>query len=171
MKPLERKFLQFCRDLRLREGQPIPAKPFMHPFTTSLVPPERDALPLMMDGLLSSGILMQVGSPHHQQYALSRAGVELVYGSEFEHGTTAALPAGPSVHFHGPAHNVQIGDHNTQHVVDALQVLVNAIDRSERPEVEKKEAKSKLLRFIENPVVSGILSGLGTEGIKGLLGG
>lgn len=55
------------------------------------------------------------------------------------------------------AHGVQIGDHNTQTVVGALTALVKEIEVADAPAAAKVEAKTRLKRFLEHPLVTSVL--------------
>jgi len=54
--------------------------------------------------------------------------------------------------------NVQIGDSNVQRV--SIEEVVSAIDHSNAPDAEKAEAKSRLKKFLEHPLVTSIAGGL-----------
>ena len=58
------------------------------------------------------------------------------------------------------SHNVQIGDGNIQDVKISLEKLIGAINDSTAGEAEKAEAKSRLKKFLEHPLVSSIAGGL-----------
>ncbi|HDR9188819.1 TPA: hypothetical protein QDB51_002898 [Burkholderia vietnamiensis] len=55
--------------------------------------------------------------------------------------------------------NVQIGDNNSQSIVNELEKLVRLINGSNATLDEKKSATSKLTSFLNSPVVSSILGG------------
>ena len=55
------------------------------------------------------------------------------------------------------AQSVQIGDHNTQHIVNTFDTLVKTIDSAGASQAEKNEAKSHLKRFLEHPLVVSVL--------------
>jgi hypothetical protein len=59
---------------------------------------------------------------------------------------------------------IQIGDHNTQTIVESFKDVITRIDNGPGTPEEKKEAKSKLKAFLEHPLTSAIvgtaLSGL-----------
>lgn len=60
------------------------------------------------------------------------------------------------------AQSVQIGDYNTQNITNSLEALVKMIDSSSAPASEKSEAKSRLARFLEHPlVVASVGAGVG----------
>lgn len=74
----------------------------------------------------------------------------------------------PTYNFHG-ANNVQIGDHNTQHIMAAIETLVGQIENAAASDSQKAEAKGLLRRFLEHPVV-GAVAGGAASGLLGLLG-
>ncbi len=65
----------------------------------------------------------------------------------------------PNVTIHN-AGAVQIGDHNTQNIVNAIQDLQNKIDTAAATPEQKAEAKSLLSQFLSHPVTVAILGGL-----------
>jgi hypothetical protein len=69
--------------------------------------------------------------------------------------------------FHG-ASNVQVGNHNVQHVTQVFKDLVEKIESGPGTPAEKAEAKSKLRRFLEDPLVLAIAGGLAGS-LSGLL--
>ncbi|MEJ8846366.1 hypothetical protein [Variovorax rhizosphaerae] len=81
--------------------------------------------------------------------------------------TAAAAPASNTYNIH--ATNVQVGNHNAQHITASFQTLVSDIDKSSSSAAEKQEAKSRLLRVLESPAVVAVLGGAAGGLIK-LLG-
>jgi hypothetical protein len=65
----------------------------------------------------------------------------------------------PNVIIHN-AGAVQIGDHNTQNIINAIQDLQNKIDASAATPEEKAEAKGWLAKALSHPVITSILGGL-----------
>ena len=55
------------------------------------------------------------------------------------------------------AQSVQIGDHNTQNIINSIHTLKNQIESSSGTQQEKEEAKSLLSKFISHPLVTSIL--------------
>ncbi|WP_312237464.1 hypothetical protein [Stenotrophomonas sp.] len=58
------------------------------------------------------------------------------------------------------SHSIQIGDHNTQNVIGAVQALQQAIDASRATEDQKAEAKSRLTKLLEHPIFVAIAGGI-----------
>lgn len=58
------------------------------------------------------------------------------------------------------SHSIQIGDYNTQNVVGAVQTLAQAIEASTGTEDQKAEAKSRLAKLLEHPILASVLGGL-----------
>lgn len=56
--------------------------------------------------------------------------------------------------------NVQIGDSNIQDVSVSLKKLVVAIESADATDSEKNEAKSRLSKFLQHPLVTSIAGGL-----------
>lgn len=63
----------------------------------------------------------------------------------------------------------QVGDHNVQNVANAFHELRQRIEASEATAKEKREAKSRLAKLAEHPVVVSILGGV-AGGLAGLAG-
>lgn len=55
------------------------------------------------------------------------------------------------------AQSVQIGDHNTQNIINSFSELKNKIESSNATAEEKAEAKSLLANFISHPLVTSLL--------------
>lgn len=53
--------------------------------------------------------------------------------------------------------SIQIGDHNTQHIAMTIQSLVQQIEASDFSDEDKKEAKSRLAKFLEHPLLCSLL--------------
>jgi hypothetical protein len=68
----------------------------------------------------------------------------------------APTPRHSSITIHS-AQAVQIGDSNLQTVIGTLQLLAQSIDSSDAPETDKAEARSRLKRLLEHPLVSSLL--------------
>jgi len=71
----------------------------------------------------------------------------------------AAQPRAHTFNIQG-SHSIQIGDHNTQNVVGAIQTIAHAIEASSGAEDEKEEAKSRLAKLLEHPILTSVLGGL-----------
>lgn len=64
----------------------------------------------------------------------------------------------PVQNFHiNNAQSIQIGDFNTQNVVNSFDALVKKIESSSASPEEKEEAKSLLSKFLAHPVVVSVL--------------
>jgi hypothetical protein len=53
----------------------------------------------------------------------------------------------------------QVGDHNTQNIIDGFKTLISEIEKTSASPADKKEAKGKLASFLEHPLTVGILGG------------
>jgi hypothetical protein len=62
----------------------------------------------------------------------------------------------------------QVGDHNTQNMVDAFKQIIERIEKSSGTSEEKEEAKSRLSHFLRHPLTSAVV-GKAVEGAIGLL--
>jgi hypothetical protein len=70
----------------------------------------------------------------------------------------------------GTAGNVQIGDHNVQHISTVLQSLVNEIESSAASHEQKQQAKSAMASFLSHPAVTAVLGGATQAIVKTLMG-
>ncbi|NWL48425.1 hypothetical protein DM819_21790 [Pseudomonas hunanensis] len=66
--------------------------------------------------------------------------------------------------------NIQVGDHNTQHIEQGLADLLKKIEQSGAPQDEVEQAKGQVAKMLEHPLVSSIL-GSGVGALIGLAGG
>lgn len=88
------------------------------------------------------------------------------YQLKFRKGTVKNMATSTNTfHIHGG--QVQIGDHNTQNIVNALRELQQRIDSGDGTPEQKQEAKGLLTAFIAHPLVTSVLGGLA----GGLVGG
>lgn len=80
------------------------------------------------------------------------------YQIKFKKWSASQMQQKPShnITIHG-AHSVQIGDYNTQNIINSIQALKNHIESSTVSEEEKEEAKSLLSKFLSHPLVTSIL--------------
>lgn len=58
------------------------------------------------------------------------------------------------------AGNLQIGNNNNQNIENAISKILGEIDKLDASEEQKKEAKGLLQKFVEHPIISGIISGV-----------
>lgn len=58
------------------------------------------------------------------------------------------------------AGNLQIGNNNNQNIENAISQILGEIDKMDASEEQKKEAKGLLQKFVEHPIISGIISGI-----------
>lgn len=90
-------------------------------------------------------------------YSRPIAGVGEHYQLKFRKGEEVPKkPEAQSIHIHN-AQSVQVGDHNTQNVVNMFQALAEKIENSNASPAEKGEAKSRLRAFLENPLVNTLI--------------
>ncbi len=62
-----------------------------------------------------------------------------------------------TLNVHGPA---QVGNGNVQNIHNVFNQLIEKIDESGASDEDKAEAKSRLAKFIEHPLVGSIVGGL-----------
>lgn len=65
--------------------------------------------------------------------------------------------------------NTQIGNHNTQNIEVVFREIVEKIDSADAPEEQKQEAKNRLQKFLEHPLV-GTALGIGVQALLASLG-
>ncbi len=63
---------------------------------------------------------------------------------------------GHTINIHG-AQSVQVGDHNTQNIVNSFEALVKKIESADVPPVQKEEAKGMLRKLLEHPAVVSVI--------------
>lgn len=71
-------------------------------------------------------------------------------------GMSKMQPPSHTINIHG-AQSVQIGDHNTQNIINSFQELKNKIESSDATPEQKEEARSLLAKFISHPLVTSLL--------------
>lgn len=69
------------------------------------------------------------------------------------------------------ATNVQIGNNNTQNIENVINNLIDEINKIDATPEQKAEAKNLLAKFLEHPIISGMISGSAIPLITKLLGG
>lgn len=94
-------------------------------------------------------------------------GVDAVESEGHVAGIKLAFPVTQNFSFNGQS-NVQVGNNNSQSIVQTFNNLIEKIEASAASEEEKKEAKSRLKAFLEHPLVSAVVGGA-AGGISGLL--
>ena len=66
------------------------------------------------------------------------------------------------------SHGIQIGDHNTLNIVNALEQTLRAIDNGNSTAEAKAEAKGLLRRFLQHPIMEDILGLAGRALVKAM---
>jgi len=61
-----------------------------------------------------------------------------------------------TINIHG-AQSVQVGDYNTQNIINSFEALVKKIESSEVPPEQKEEAKGILRKLLEHPAVVSVI--------------
>lgn len=87
---------------------------------------------------------------------ITASGVDIIEGTA---QPPISMTFDHSITVHGSS-NVQVGSNNTQGSTIQIGRLVDAIEQSNAPEADKTEAKSRLKRFLEHPLVTSIAGGL-----------
>lgn len=100
---------------------------------------------------------------------ITAAGIDAVESQ----GASSALPmsfqAGPQFTFNGQA-NVQVGNQNTQSIVQTFETMIERIDSSAATPEDKAEAKSRLASFLSHPLVISVAGGV-AQGLVSKLSG
>ena len=99
---------------------------------------------------------------------ITASGIKTVEYDERESPKPMISPTYLTINSVSASSGVQIGDHNTQSFVTAMELLIQKIDAVEGSDEEKKQAKSALLRALEHPLISSIL-GSAVTSLFGLL--
>lgn len=73
-------------------------------------------------------------------------------------GTAESKAVGNTFNIHGG--QIQIGDHNTQNIINALQELKGKIDSADAPPEQKLQARALLSSLLAHPLVTSVLGGL-----------
>ena len=71
-------------------------------------------------------------------------------------GQAEMQKSGPTINIHG-AQSVQVGDHNTQNIVNSFEALVKKIESSDLPSGQKDEAKGIIRKLLEHPAVVSVI--------------
>ena len=71
-------------------------------------------------------------------------------------GQSEMQKPGHTINIHG-AQSVQVGDHNTQNIVNSFEALVKKIESADVPPVQKEEAKGMLRKLLEHPAVVSVI--------------
>jgi len=95
---------------------------------------------------------------------ITAAGVDVIEGTATP-PISIAIDHSQTINIHG-SRNFQIGNNNSQVIQDAVQTLTKYIDESESSQAEKEDAKSRLQKFLEHPLLSAVLSGVIAASLK-----
>jgi len=71
-------------------------------------------------------------------------------------GQASSQPPTQNINISGNS-SVQIGNHNTQNVINAFDSLIKEIESANASDDDKQEAKSRLKEFLEHPLVVAVL--------------
>src|SRR5690606_21893604 len=71
-------------------------------------------------------------------------------------GQSEAKKPSHTINIHG-AQSVQVGDYNTQNIVNSFEALVKKIESADASPEEKEEAKGMLRRVLEHPLVVSVI--------------
>jgi hypothetical protein len=83
--------------------------------------------------------------------------IQAHYQIKFSKGGTSKMqPPSQNITIHG-AQSIQIGNNNTQNIINSIQALKNQIELSDSTPEQKAEAKSLLSQFINHPLVTSLL--------------
>jgi hypothetical protein len=121
----------------------------------------RIAVQLVDYGLLTGEACMvsRASGGYEKQYRyakISSAGVRAVEDRRSDRGTLDFSRVQNFVTVYNPTGPVQIGNHNVA-VVQAIDLLIEQVEKSSAPEADKAEAKSRIHRMLEHPLVSAVV--------------
>lgn len=122
-------------------------------------------------------IVQRLPSSRERKYRVLEAqfrsgvhGIPAHYSVKVQTGAAATPASAPSNTFNfSGSNNVQVGNHNAQHITATFQTLIADIDKSNCTPSEKADAKSKLRAFLESPVAAAVLGGI-AQGLVSNLG-
>jgi hypothetical protein len=112
-------------------------------------------------GLLSGEALMvpRASAGYQKQYhyvKISSTGIRAVEERRSDRVSLDFTRVQNIITVNNPTGPVQIGNHNVA-VMNAISLLIERIDESAAPEAEKAEAKSRIKRMLEHPLVSAVV--------------
>ncbi len=171
---MKRRLLEYFRTRKMAAKHRIAEKPFDVQFLQTLDPVEaREVSPsiseLRDDGYL--GFDYPLANPHSVGvYFLTEKGEQFIYSDAFNPDKKNASSMTVNHININAQSNIQIGDNNSQQIVNSFQILSKAIEDSEASHEEKLESKSLLVKIAENPLISSLLTGVGSAAIKSVLG-
>ena len=87
---------------------------------------------------------------------ISSSGVRAVEDQRSDHARLDFSRVQNFITVHNPTGPVQIGDHNVA-ISGAITLLIEQIEKSSASEAEKAEAKSRIHRMLEHPLVSAVV--------------
>jgi hypothetical protein len=119
---------------------------------------------LQEKGLLKWAPMMTGGGDMAGHGRLTADGIDVAEGTK-EAPITVILNRNVSV---SASQHVQIGDGNTQDVRVHVEALVRAIDASNGSAADKAEAKTRLARLLEHPLVAAVAGAAAGAAITGL---
>jgi hypothetical protein len=93
---------------------------------------------------------------------ISAAGIDVIEGTAI---SSIAIHVDKSINVSNST-DVQIGNQNKQTLHLEIERLIAAINGSRASGAEKEEAKSLLRKFLENPIVSALVSGINVNGTE-----
>lgn len=85
-------------------------------------------------------------------------------------GSVVPAPTPGNTTYNISGTNVQVGNHNAQHITASFQTLLSDIEKSDFSTADKAEAKSRLMKVLESPVVLSLL-GPAAQALIAYLGG
>jgi len=89
---------------------------------------------------------------------ITAAGVDAIETEGQSSPILLTIPMTQNINIHD-SQGIQIGNQNIQYLVGSLQAVLAQIDASSSSPEEKKEAKGRLARFLEHPLVTSIVGG------------
>ncbi|MDE2053746.1 MAG: hypothetical protein KGJ46_09240 [Xanthomonadaceae bacterium] len=95
---------------------------------------------------------------------ITAPGVDVIEGTAVA-PISIAIDHSQTINIHG-SQNFQVGNGNSQVIQDAVETLARYIDGSAGTQAEKNDAKSRLQRFLEHPLLSAVVSGAIAASLK-----
>ena len=107
-------------------------------------------------GLLNWKPIKYMGKSATGHGQITASGIDVVEGQGRNAPIEFIFPMSQQFTFNSPA-NVQVGDHNSQSIVQTFSSIIEKIDSSSASVEEKTAAKSHLLAFLEHPLVASVI--------------
>jgi len=94
--------------------------------------------------------------------SISAAGVDVTESDGEDSPIRMEFPVTQNIHI-SHSQGIQVGNHNTQNLVSALEGLIKEIEASDSSSAEKAEAKGRLRTFLQHSLTAAIVGPAATK--------